>query len=62
MTVKANMPTLHGQLMKLPWARIPSVSSVSTAHGRRARRTIKQPARMAWSESTTTGTPDRVVA
>jgi predicted transposase YbfD/YdcC len=41
MTVKANMPTLYKQLKKLPWARIPSVSSVSTGHGRRARRTIK---------------------
>jgi predicted transposase YbfD/YdcC len=25
MTVKGNMPTLHKQLKKLPWARIPSV-------------------------------------
>ena len=41
MTVKANMPTLYKQLKKLPWARIPAVSSVSTDHGRRARRTIK---------------------
>jgi predicted transposase YbfD/YdcC len=41
MTVKANMPTLYKQLKKLPWARIPSVSSVSKDHGRRARRTIK---------------------
>jgi predicted transposase YbfD/YdcC len=41
MTVKANMPTLHKQLKKLPWACIPSVSSVSSDHGRRARRTIK---------------------
>ena len=28
MTVKANMPTLHRQLKKLPWAGIPSLSSV----------------------------------
>ncbi len=41
MTVKATMPTLYKQLKNLPWARIPSVSSVSTGHGRRARRTIK---------------------
>ena len=41
MTVKANMPTLYRQLRKLPWSRIPAVSSVSTDHGRRARRTIK---------------------
>jgi predicted transposase YbfD/YdcC len=41
MTVKGNMPTLYKQLMKLPWSRIPSASSVSNDHGRRARRTIK---------------------
>jgi predicted transposase YbfD/YdcC len=41
MTVKGNMPTLHKQLKKLPWTRIPSVSSVSKDHGRRARRTVK---------------------
>jgi predicted transposase YbfD/YdcC len=41
MTVKANMPTLYRQLRQLPWAAVPSFSSVSTDHGRRARRTIK---------------------
>jgi len=41
MTVKGNMPTLYRQLKQLPWAAIPAVSSVSTDHGRRARRTIK---------------------
>jgi predicted transposase YbfD/YdcC len=41
MTVKANMPTLYRQLKKLPWAAVPSVSAVSTGHGRRACRTIK---------------------
>ncbi len=41
MTVKANMPTLYKQLKKLPWTNVPSVSSVITGHGRRARRTIK---------------------
>ena len=41
MTVKANMPTLYRQLKKLPWTAIPAVSTVSTDHGRRARRTIK---------------------
>jgi hypothetical protein len=41
MTVKGNVPTLCRQLKKLPWARIPPFSSVSTSHGRRARRTIK---------------------
>src|SRR6516165_10686248 len=30
MTVKANMPTLYRQLKKLPWARIPAISAVST--------------------------------
>ena len=48
MTVKANMPTLYRQLKKLPWARIPAVSSVSTDHGRRARRTIKAALAPAW--------------
>src|SRR5512142_2654882 len=41
MTVKGNMPALHRQLKKLPWAAIPAVSAVRTDHGRRARRTIK---------------------
>jgi predicted transposase YbfD/YdcC len=49
MTVKANMPTLHKQLKKLPWARIPSVSSVSKDHGRHARRTIKVALAPAWT-------------
>jgi predicted transposase YbfD/YdcC len=40
MTVKGNMPTLYRQLKKLPWTGIPAVSSVSTGHGRRARRTV----------------------
>jgi predicted transposase YbfD/YdcC len=35
MTVKGNMPTLYRQLKKLPWARIPAFSAVSTDHGRR---------------------------
>jgi hypothetical protein len=30
MTVKGNMPTLYRQLKKLPWARVPATSSVST--------------------------------
>jgi hypothetical protein len=41
MTAKGNMLTLHRQLKKLPWAAIPAVSSVSTGHGRRSRRTVK---------------------
>jgi len=48
MTVKANMPTLYKQLKKLPRARIPSISSVSEDHGRRARRTIKAVLAPAW--------------
>ncbi len=50
MTVKANMPTLYGKLKELPWAAIPAVSSVSTDHGRRARRTIKVALAPAWIE------------
>jgi predicted transposase YbfD/YdcC len=52
MTVKANMPALCKQLRKLPWARIPAVSSVGTGHGRRARRTIKVTLVPAWIEFT----------
>ena len=48
MTVKGNMPALYRQLKKLPWAGIPAVSSVSTDHGRRARRTIKVALAPAW--------------
>jgi predicted transposase YbfD/YdcC len=48
MTVKGNMPARYRQLKKLPWARIPAVSSVSTDHGRRARRTIKVALAPAW--------------
>ena len=48
MTVKANMPTLYRQLKKLPWAAVPSASSASTGHGRRARRTIKAVLAPAW--------------
>jgi hypothetical protein len=39
MTAKGQMPTLYGQLKKLPWAAFPAASSVSTDHGRGARRT-----------------------
>jgi len=49
MIVKGNMPTLYTQLKKLPWARIPAVSSVSQDHGRRARRTIKAVLAPAWT-------------
>jgi predicted transposase YbfD/YdcC len=50
MTVKGNMPTLYRQLKKLPWAAVPAVSSVSTDHGRRARRTVKAALAPAWVE------------
>jgi predicted transposase YbfD/YdcC len=50
MTVKGNMPTLYKRLKKLPWARIPATSSVSTGHGRRACRTIKVALVPAWIE------------
>jgi predicted transposase YbfD/YdcC len=50
MTVKANMPTLYQQLKKLPWTAVPSVSAVSTDHGRRARRTIRAVLVPAWIE------------
>jgi hypothetical protein len=42
------MPTLFRQLKKLPWGQVPAVSSVSTGHGRRARRTIKVVLAPAW--------------
>ena len=48
MTVKANMPTLYQQLRKLPWAAVPTVSTVDTGHGRRARRSIKVALAPAW--------------
>jgi len=48
MTVKGSMPTLYRQLKKLPWAAVPSVSAVSTDHGRRACRTIKAALAPAW--------------
>jgi predicted transposase YbfD/YdcC len=50
MTVKANMPTLHKQLKKLPWPPVPAVSTVSADHGRRARQTIKAVLAPAWIE------------
>jgi predicted transposase YbfD/YdcC len=50
MTVKGNMPTLFKQLKNLRWAAVPSVSAVTTDHGRRARRTIKAALAPAWIE------------
>jgi predicted transposase YbfD/YdcC len=50
MTVKGNMPTLFRQLKKLPWPKVPSVSTVTKDHGRRARRTVKVILAPAWTE------------
>ncbi len=47
-TVKANQPRLHAQLKRLPWAQVPAHSTVSSGHGRRARRTIKVLTAPAW--------------
>jgi predicted transposase YbfD/YdcC len=52
MTVKGNMPTLYQRLKKLPWADVPSSSTVSKDHGRRVRRTIKVAAVPTWIEFT----------
>lgn len=40
-TVKANMPTLHHNLKKLPWKDIPAYTATTTDRGRRITRTIK---------------------
>jgi predicted transposase YbfD/YdcC len=40
-TVKANMPTLHHKLKKLPWNDMPAYTARTTDHGRRITRTIK---------------------
>lgn len=40
-TVKANMPTLHGKLKKLPWKDMPAYTARTTDRGRRVTRTIK---------------------
>ncbi len=41
MTVKGNQPRLRARLKALPWTQVPAVSTVSTSHGRRVRRTVK---------------------
>lgn len=41
LTVKGNQPALRDQLKALPWKQVPATSTVTTSHGRRARRTIK---------------------
>lgn len=40
-TVKANMPTLHQNLKKLPWKDIPAYTATTTDRGWRITRTIK---------------------
>ena len=50
MTVKANMPTLHAHLKKLPWKDVPSFSYVTKDRGRRARRTVKALLAPAWTD------------
>lgn len=40
-TVKANMPTLHAKLKKLPWKDIPAATATTAERGRRITRTIK---------------------
>jgi predicted transposase YbfD/YdcC len=50
MTVKANMPTLHAHLKKLPWKDVPSFSCVTKDRGRRARRTVKALLAPAWTD------------
>ena len=41
LTHLGNQKRLHRALKALPWKRVPTVSSVDTSHGRRARRTVK---------------------
>src|SRR5665647_1239699 len=40
-TVKNNQPSLYAACKDLPWAEVPGHSTLTTGHGRRARRTIK---------------------
>lgn len=40
-TVKANMPSLHAKLKKLPWRDIRAATATTTERGRRVTRTIK---------------------
>ncbi len=41
LTAKGNQPALRDKLKALPWNQVPATSTVTTSHGRRARRTIK---------------------
>ncbi len=48
LTVKGNQPTLRSQLKALPWTRVPAVTTVTTTHGRRVRRTIRAVTAPTW--------------
>jgi len=41
LTVKGNQRALRYTLKALPWKHVPAVSTVTTSHGRRVRRTVK---------------------
>ena len=47
-TVKNNQPSLYAACKDLPWAQAPGHSTLTTGHGRRARRTIKVVQAPAW--------------
>ncbi len=47
-TVKNNQPSLYAACKNLPWAKVPGHSTLTTGHGRRARRTIKVVQAPAW--------------
>ena len=47
-TVKNNQPSLYAACKDLPWAEVPGHSTLTTGHGRRARRTIKVVQAPAW--------------
>ncbi len=51
LTVKGNQPTLRSQLKAAqcaPWTQVPAVTTVSTTHGRRVRRTIRAVTAPTW--------------
>ena len=47
-TVKNNQPSVYAACKDLPWAEVPGHSTLTTGHGRRARRTIKVVQAPAW--------------
>ena len=44
----SHQPSLHAACKDLPWADVPAHSTLTTGHGRRARRTIKVVAAPTW--------------